>query len=223
MNKTLLSLALLAFLNYSSLAQTQTQHAPFWKEIQEFKKQDSISAPPQNAILFVGSSSFRIWNSIHQDFPGYKIINRGFGGSSIPDVTRYAGDIITPYHPRQIVIYCGDNDLASSYGVTPEIVLERFQRLFNVIRQANDQANIVYVSIKPSPSRKYLMPSIVKANALIESFLKQENNTAYVNVYDSMLNDKGEPIPDLFLADMLHMNAKGYDIWKNALMPYLKK
>jgi lysophospholipase L1-like esterase len=221
MNKALLPFVFFALLNYSY--QTRAQTTPFWNEIREFKKQDSISAPPQNAILFVGSSSFRIWNTIHQDFSGYKIINRGFGGSSIPDVTRYAGDIITPYHPRQVVIYCGDNDLASSYGVTPEIVLERFQRLFKIIRQDNERAGIIFVSIKPSPSRKYLMPNIVKTNALIESFLEHENNTAYVNVYDSMLNDKGEPMPELFLVDMLHMNAKGYEIWKKALTPYLRK
>src|SRR5919202_6508982 len=89
------------------------QQPPFWDEIQAFKKQDSLHTPPKHAIVFVGSSSFQKWKDVQDYFPGYKIINRGFGGSSLPDVIRYADDVIIPYQPKQVVIYCGDNDLAS--------------------------------------------------------------------------------------------------------------
>src|SRR3954447_2014149 len=98
------------------------QQAPFYREIQLFKKQDSVSFPPKDAILFVGSSSFTKWQDVQSYFPGYTIINRGFGGSVLPDVIRYANEIIIPYHPRQVVVYCGDNDLASSDTVTPSVV-----------------------------------------------------------------------------------------------------
>ncbi|MEJ7681085.1 MAG: G-D-S-L family lipolytic protein [Segetibacter sp.] len=146
------------------------QQTAFYDEIQKFKKQDSISFPPKNAILLVGSSSFRKWEDVQTYFPEYTIINRGFGGSTLPDVIRYANDIIIPYHPMQVLIYCGDNDLASSDTVTPPMVTSRFKTLFHIIRTNLPKANIAYVSIKPSPSRRQLMPKMEQANLLIKSF-----------------------------------------------------
>ena len=132
---------------------------------------DSINFPPSNAVLFVGSSSFRKWQDIDNYFPSYKIINRGFGGSSIPEVTNYANDIIYPYHPKQIVIYCGENDLASSPTVTSDEVVKRFKELYRAIRLKYPTVEILFVSIKPSPSRRSLMPKIVASNRLIKTFL----------------------------------------------------
>src|SRR4051812_37945707 len=110
------------------------QTPPFWSEIKAFKRQDSINFPPPKSIVFVGSSSFRMWKSLQDDFPNRTVINRGFGGSSFPDVIRYVDDIILPYKPRQVVIYCGDNDLAASDSISPEIVRDRFVNLFTLIR-----------------------------------------------------------------------------------------
>ncbi len=107
---------------------------PFYDDIQAFKKQDSIAAPPKHAILFVGSSSFTNWKDVQNYFPHFTIVNRGFGGSSISDVIRYADDIIFPYQPKQIVIYCGENDLAGADTVTGKMVYQRFVQLFNLIR-----------------------------------------------------------------------------------------
>src|SRR5690606_15634974 len=107
--------------------------------------------------------------------PGHTILNRGFGGSTLPDLIRYADDIIIPYQPKQILIYCGDNDLASSDEVTPEIVLERFKELHQIIREhLGKKVSIVYVAIKPSVSRQHLMPKMDKANKLIKKFLKKD-------------------------------------------------
>ncbi|MEO7394958.1 MAG: hypothetical protein ABIU11_08420 [Chitinophagaceae bacterium] len=108
---------------------------PFVNEIAAFKKKDSISFPPKNAILFIGSSSFRLWPNFPTYFPSHTIINRGFGGSLLPDIILYADDIIFPYQPRQVVIYCGENDIGSSDTVTTEIVLTRFKNLFQLIRK----------------------------------------------------------------------------------------
>ena len=112
---------------------------PFWKDIQNFKKQDSIHFPPKNAILFIGSSSFTKWTDVQDYFPGYTIINRGFGGSTLLDQIRYANDIIFPYEPKQIVIYCGENDLASSDTVTAEMVVDRFKQLYKMIRKKTEK------------------------------------------------------------------------------------
>ena len=199
------------------------QKFPFWDEIQNFKKQDSINPPPKNAILFVGSSSFRKWTDIQDYFPGYKIINRGFGGSLLPDVIRYADDIIFPYHPKQVLIYCGDNDLAASDTVSATTVVTRFQQLFNMIRKKLPGASIVFVSIKPSPSRKKLMPKMEAANKMIKKFLSTKPKTGFVDVYHKMLKPDGRPMDDIFLEDKLHMTAKGYAIWQKEIQPFLLK
>jgi lysophospholipase L1-like esterase len=204
-------------------AERITAQPPFWDEIQEFKKLDSIHPPKKNAILFVGSSSFRKWTDVQSYFPGYTIINRGFGGSSLPDVIRYAGDIIIPYHPKQIFIYCGDNDLAASDTVTAVMVFDRFRQLFNLIRKKVPYASVIFVSIKPSPSREKLMPKMAAANTLIKNFLSKQRSTGFVDVYHKMLKADGSPIDDIFLEDKLHMNAKGYAIWQKAIRPYLIK
>lgn len=215
-------LLLLFFVINFSNTHSQTQF-PFYDEIQAFKKMDSINFPPSNAILFVGSSSFRKWTDVNKYFPGLKIINRGFGGSSIPDVTRFAPDIIYPYNPKQIVIYCGDNDLASSPNVTADEVVKRFKELYRAIRVNFPIVEILFVSIKPSPSRRNLMPRIVASNKLIKAYLLKKKHTAFADVYNPMLNISHQPIPNIFLSDSLHMNSKGYDIWKKVIVKYLKK
>jgi lysophospholipase L1-like esterase len=199
------------------------QPSPFWNEIAEFKHQDSVQRPPSGAILFVGSSSIRKWTNVQSYFPGYTIINRGVGGSTLPDVIRYAGDIIFPYHPKQIVIYCGDNDLASSDSVTATMVFNRFVRLYDLIRSRLKEVDIVYISIKPSPGRQRLMPRMEEANDMIRDFMAKYSHAAFVDVYHPMLTPGGQPIDSFFLVDKLRMNEKGYRTWQQILLPYLDK
>ena len=200
---------------------------PFWNDIQNFKKQDSVSFPPKNAILFIGSSSFTNWKDVQNYFPGYAIINRGFGGSALTDQIRYADDIIFPYQPKQIVIYCGENDLASSDTVTAEIVFERFKELFQLIRQKFADIPIAYISMKPSPSRRHLFKRMREANMKIAAVLYNDNllknKNVFIDVHTNMLNDAGQPFSEIFLSDSLHMNAKGYAIWQKLIEPHLLK
>ena len=195
---------------------------PFWNDIQNFKKQDSVSFPPKNAILLIGSSSFTKWTDVQDYFPGYTIINRGFGGSTLLDEIRYVNDIVFPYQPKQIIIYCGENDLASSDTVTASMVLDRFKQLFQMIRNKTE-APIAYISMKPSPSRRHLFPKMREGNQLIKDFLATQKNTAFIDVHQKMLDLTGEPLPEIFLDDSLHMNAKGYAIWKKEMEPYMQK
>ncbi len=196
---------------------------PFSGEIREFKMQDSIHFPPAHAILFVGSSSFRFWRNVNDYFPGYTIINRGFGGSSLPDVIRYADDIIFPYQPKQIVIYCGENDLAASASVNADTVFNRFKTLFELIRTRMPGENVLFVSLKPSPSRERLMPEMEKANLLIKTYLSRQTNAHFIDVYHIMLNPDGSVKKEIFRKDMLHMNRRGYALWKKEISPYLSK
>jgi lysophospholipase L1-like esterase len=187
---------------------------PFATDIAAFKKQDSISFPAFNQILFVGSSSFTNWTDVQSYFPGYKILNRGFGGSSLKDVSYYAEKIIYPYQPKQIIIYCGENDIAGDTLVTGEIVFERFKILYNQIRTQLPNIPIAYICMKPSPSRWHLKQKMMQGNRLIEKFLKKKKrNGKFVNVWPAMLNGNGEPMQSIFVKDMLHMNADGYKIW----------
>lgn len=205
------------------MVQAQNTCPPFWNEIQQFKKSDNAQMPPQNAILLIGSSSFTKWKDVQEYFPGYPIINRGFGGSQLVDVYRYAYDIIFPYSPRQVIIYCGENDFASSASVKAADVVDRFKTLFGVIRQNLPKATIHFISMKPSPSRQQLLDGFVKANREIESFLKTQKNAGYIDVYDAMLTRDKKPREDIFVEDNLHMNEKGYRIWQKIILPYLKK
>lgn len=220
--KLKMMVTLVAFLiGFRVVVAQQPAQPPFFKDVSALKSRDSAAYPAPNTILFTGSSSFTKWTDVNAYFPGYKIVNRAFGGSSLPDLIRYADEVIIPYQPKQIVIYCGDNDLAASDSITPQIVLDRFKQLFIQIRNKLPQVHILYVAIKPSPSRERLMPKMVQANNLIKNFLKTNQYTAFADVYQPMLIQGGKPNPTLFLKDNLHMNASGYVIWQKVLLPYL--
>ena len=163
-----LSLILLFLIAFVSL---KAQDAPFYNEIQNFKKQDSIKFPPKKAILFIGSSTFTNWKDVQTYFPNHVIINRGFGGSSLPNVINYVPDIVFPYDPKQIVIYCGENDFTG--GATPQVVVDRVKQLIELIRTKYPKVPLVYISIKPSPSREKYMPQMVEANAMIAKMVKK--------------------------------------------------
>lgn len=199
----------------------KAQDVPFADDIRRFKEMDKLQAPPQNAILFIGSSSFTMWKDVAQYFPGYTIINRGFGGSSLPDLLRYEKDILFPYRPKQVVIYCGENDFVASDTVTTETVVGRFRQLFTDIRQTLPNAAIAFVSIKPSPSRRHLQGKIIAANLQISKFLAAQKNASFINIYDQMISADGNMMGQLFLSDSLHMNPSGYAIWQKAIQPFL--
>lgn len=198
------------------------QQPPFYSDIQQFKRKDSISFPSKKAVLFIGSSSFTKWTDVQDYFPSHTIINRGFGGSSLPDVIRYVDDIVFPYMPKQVVVYCGENDLATSDTVSATTVVERFKTLFNLIRSRYPKISFVFISMKPSPSREKLFPKMQEANLAIKEYLQTKKRTVFIDVYHLMLDNEGKPIKELFVEDMLHMNKNGYVIWQKALEPYLK-
>jgi lysophospholipase L1-like esterase len=213
----------LLFVFFCIEAIAQNGKPPFWGDIQNFRKQDSVQAPPSHPILFVGSSSFTRWTDVQNYFPGYTILNRGFGGSTLADVLRFEEDVIFKYDPKQIVIYCGENDIASSDTITATTVFNRFQKLFSEIRAVYPTVPVVYVSLKPSPSRWHLKEKAIAVNTLIENYLKGQKNAQFVSVWNEMLGKNGRPKQELFGEDNLHMNAQGYAIWQKLIQPYLIK
>jgi lysophospholipase L1-like esterase len=203
---------------FSSL---KAQEAPFYKDIQNFKKQDSVKLPPKDAILFIGSSTFTKWKDVQDYFPEHVIINRGFGGSSVTHLILYIKDIVYPYAPRQVVIYCGENDFMVP-GTTAEVVSARVNKLFDLIREKYPKVPIAYISIKPSPSREKYWPLMKAANQMIADHIAKIKNAKFINTYDAMFNTDGSIKKEIFLPDNLHMNAKGYAIWQKIMEPYLK-
>lgn len=194
---------------------------PHWNEIQGFQKQDSISMPPKNGILFLGSSSIRMWHDAETTFKKYKVINRGFGGSTLADALQYLDYLVYPYQARQIVIYSGENDIAS--GASAEDTFDRFKTLTDSIRAHQPKVSLLYLSIKESPSRQQFRDSVLKANELIKTYIKTLPQAQYLDVNALMLDKDGKTRPELFQNDMLHMKKAGYDIWEKAVRPHLLK
>lgn len=194
---------------------------PFINEIKAFRRADSIAMPPQNAILLIGSSSFTNWKDVAKYFPEHTIINRGFGGSSLPHMTMYAEDIIFKYNPKQIIIYCGENDLTGGPSITADTIFNRLKKLHQLIRSRYKKVPIAYISMKPSPSREKYLETMQKGNELIKSFMEKQKKSSYIDVYHSMLDANGNILTHIFLSDKLHMNAEGYKIWQGIIAPYL--
>lgn len=191
--------------------------AAFEPEIGAFEDADRVHPPAPGGIVFVGSSSIRFWSSLAQDFPGEPVLNRGFGGSTLPDVTWFAPRIVVPYRPRLIVLYAGDNDIAA--GHPPQQVLADYLEFVRTIRRSLPSTRLVFISIKPSPSRWELAQQMRTANALIAQAVAQDTLATFVDVFTPMLGGNGRPRPELFRADSLHMTPAGYALWRERLAP----
>ena len=213
-------LALLMVLGLAATGWGQAETGKWEKEIAAFEAMDRAHAPPTNAVLFVGSSSIRLWKTLAADFPEFPVINRGFGGSEMADSARFAGRIVLPYRPRQVVVYAGDNDLAN--GKPPEQVLADFKDLVAKVWERLPRARIAYIAIKPSPSRWKLAAKVRAANRLIEEFSKSDERLDFIDIFAPMLDGQGQPREELFLADRLHLNTAGYRLWTEKVRPYLK-
>lgn len=170
--------------------------------------------------MFVGSSSIRMWQTLEADFPGLPVLNRGFGGSELSDAVQFADRIVVPHRPRVVVLYAGDNDLES--GKTPARVFKDFQSFVTLIHQKLPASRIVFISIKPSLARVKIMDKAREANRLIRDYVRGDDKLAYVDVFTPMLDASGQPRPELFLEDGLHMNARGYAIWRDLIRPVIQ-
>jgi lysophospholipase L1-like esterase len=187
----------------------QRSTAKWETEIRAFEAGDRTNPPVKHGILFIGSSSIRLWKTLAKDFPGEPVINRGFGGSRIADSTALADRIIFPYEPRTIVFYAGDNDIAQ--GHTPEQVAADYQAFVQTVRARLPDTRIAFISIKPSPIRWNLRDRIESANRQIAAM--KGDGLIFIDSYNAMLGADGKPRAEMFAADRLHMNATGYRLW----------
>ena len=184
-----------------------------------FEKSDKASPPAPGGVLFVGSSSIRLWPHLPDDFRQVKVINRGFGGSTMADCSLLAPQLVVQYRPRHVIVYAGDNDLAE--GRTPQQVLESFQDFVRTVRAELPEAKISYISVKPSPLRASLMEQAREVNGLVSRYLAELPNASYIDVFTPMLDGEGRPRADLYGPDRLHMNAAGYALWKQLVATHI--
>lgn len=201
---------------------SQEKKPMFWQDIQNFKKLDQENAPPKDAILLIGSSSFTKWTDVSDYFPGKTIINRGFGGSRLTDLNDYAEDLLTPYQPKQIIIYCGDNDFADNHQLKVKEVVNRYKTFYKKIREKFPNIEVDYISIKYSPSRENLWPQMKETNKQIATFMKKEKNAEFIDITKAMEDASGNVRKNLFVEDMLHITPEGYQIWAKVMNPYMK-
>lgn len=191
------------------------------KDIAAYVQADQAHPPAKHGIVFVGSSSIALWQTLHADFPGLPVIGRGFGGSQIGDSVHYADQIVLPYEPRVVVLYSGENDLAEKR--TPESVAEQFRAFVQKVQAANPQTCILYISMKPSPSRWALKDAMIRGNELIAAQCAADPRLTFVDVWPVMLGADGKPREELFIGDKLHLNAAGYAAWTKLLTPLLQE
>lgn len=189
-------------------------------EIRKFEAEDAKSPPPKDGMVFVGSSSIRLWKT-KDAFPDLPVINRGFGGSHVADCVHFASRIVTNYKPRLVVFYAGDNDIAA--GKKAEQVAADFEHFTAAVRKELPATRIIFVAIKPSVARWKLWPVQQDANRRIAEFCTNHRAMDFLDVTPSMLGKDGMPRAELFQKDGLHLNEEGYRVWNELLRPYLQK
>ncbi len=196
---------------------------PSWDDaFAAFAAEDRASPPPDGGILFVGSSSIRMWRGLEDDFAVRRVVlKRGFGGSQLADCVHNLGRLVVRYHPALVLVYAGDNDLAA--GVLPGEVLRRFVAFADGVHQALPATRIDFISIKPSPLRAALLPRIRETNALIRDYITDAQGLRYIDVFTPMLDADGQPRGELFAADRLHLNSDGYALWRTVIGPYVQQ
>ncbi|WP_433901344.1 GDSL-type esterase/lipase family protein [Sphingobacterium puteale] len=218
--KRLNCLLLCLSMTYTYAQSVLTQRQKWEQKIQRYERLDAQNPPPKKVILFVGSSTIENWKTLKDDFPGQTVLNRGVSGTKTVDLYTYRERLITPYDAKQIFIYEGDNDIGLRWST--DSIVEQFTALFGEIRKSKPHAEIIYISIKPSPRRLKDKIQIEEVNARIKQFMEQQPNTGYADVYAQMLDANGNLIPAYYRPDGLHLTAEGYHIWKDVISKFIK-
>jgi lysophospholipase L1-like esterase len=186
---------------------------PFEKEIQRLERRIMHHADQEGLIAFYGSSSIRLWVNIRKDLSPLNTLNLGFGGSTFDWMNYYAPRLFQKIIPQQVVLYGGDNDL--SQGFSPVQIQQEFEKLLHFFRTRFPDTILHHISIKPSPYRIHQMSQIMETNQLLK-----QSNERQINIYQTMLNGANVPDEAYFLKDLLHLNRKGYEVWKKEVRRY---
>jgi lysophospholipase L1-like esterase len=188
-------------------------------EIAAFEADDASHAFPEGGIVFVGSSSIRLWD-LATAFPGRPVLNRGFGGTQVGDAVRHVERLVLRHKPSTVIVYAGDNDLAA--GRTPQQVQTDVHAFVTRVHAALPRTRIAFIGIKPSLARWAIVGKVREANRLIRAECDRDDRLGFVDVDGPMLGWDGKPRADLFIKDGLHLSAKGYALWNTLVAPYVE-
>lgn len=212
-----LCLALLVSATAPLYTPTHAQADKWAKEMAAFEEQDR-NGTAVGGVVFVGSSSIRLWD-LAKYFPGVPALNRGFGGSVIPDSVAHADLLVIRHKPRIVIFYAGDNDIAA--GRTPQHVLDDYKAFVGKVHAALPATRIAFIAVKPSIQRWALVDKVRAANALVREYAAADDRLGFVDVDAPMLGWDEKPRKDLFVADGLHMTPKGYELWTALVRPFV--
>lgn len=211
---------LLIFLSLSTLQFTSAQEIPFQEEVKNRAKEIDDAGWNKGSAVFTGSSSVRMWENLQEQFPDVAIINSAFGGSQANELLMHLNETVLRYEPSKVFIYEGDNDINAGKEVS--VIMKNLDAIVTGIHDKNPATIVNLIAAKPSPSRWHHKESYLALNDLIRQYATTHDNVNIVNVWDIMLDDSGKPRADIFIEDNLHMNAKGYELWKEIFTPFLK-
>ena len=198
---------------------TSNDYAKWEKEVAAYEATDRQSPPPKGGILFIGSSTIRLWTTLAADFPEQKVINRGFGGTEIVDSTHFADRLIFPHEPRQIFLRAGGNDLHA--GRLPKEVAADFATFVRVVHARLPRTEILFIGLSPAPARWSEADKTRELNRLIRAMALEMPRVGFVDACDISLGSDGRPLPELFVADRLHFSPEGYKLLAGRVRPYL--
>lgn len=202
---------------WGEISRSLSEDPLVWEEtIAAFEREDREQPPPEAPILFVGSSSIRLWDSLAEDMTPMVTLNRGFGGSKVGDVLHYADRIITRYRPRAVILYVGSNDLGAALGnvpKTPEAVLELTRELAARIRKAQPVARIYWLATKPTTTDPTRWERGQELNRLVAKWAAGELGVRFFDANAGLLNEQGGADPSFLTFDGIHLNDAGYAVW----------
>lgn len=212
-------------LSCSSLPQKYADARQPWEaEVSQLLAKDAVESYPDDAILFVGSSSIRLWKTITEDMAPYIPIRRGYGGARFSDMIHFTDRLVSPHQAQAIVCFVA-NDIAGdpNRDVSPKEVLKLFKYFVKQVREIRPNTPIFQIAITPTPSRWKIYPQTAEANRLMAEYCQKTDNLFFIDTADAYLDAEGQPRPELFLGDMLHQNRAGYDLWKELIKAALDK
>lgn len=194
----------------------------FEEEIKKFEQEDATKGIKKGQVILFGSSSWRLWKDMTQDLAPLPVLNRGFGGSTVPELIHYAERVVIPHEPKLLVVYGGENDLSGKKTKSAEQFFDSYRDFVSLIQQHSPQTHICFVSMKLSPSRRQYWPEVTKGNQMVKAFSKGKR-LSYVDINPALFHPNGTVKSELYTKDSLHINPQGYREYAKILVPFLQK
>ncbi len=209
---------------YTEIQKAKSEDPLEWEEaVASLEAGSRGSCAPGECVLFVGSSSIRLWDSLAADMAPIPVIQHGFGGAKLNDLVHYAQRLVTPFRPRAVVVFAGTNDIDPAASKSPEVLLASYRSFVEIIRAAQPDVPIYYIGITPSPLRWSVWPIAQQTNALIEAWSANDANLHFIDTSQALLGANGEPDRDNYIFDGLHLSAQGYGAWTGIIRPRLQE